>query len=355
MGDRTLDIAFWDYDRTRLLTDGSVGIAGVEPRFHGARIVTEIFEGMIRGRYDVSELGMTYFLRTFDDEGRSPFVAIPVFLNRAFRHGAVYVNRASGIARPQDLAGKRIGELALYGHDAGVMAKGVLSDEFAWRPEQSRWVVGGIDFPMEPIDFVARTVPPGVEVEWVGKDVDLGDMLEAGDLDALVSADVPEAVLSGSPRVGRLFEEHRIDREQVQRLLGDARRDVHDDAGPALAKLRQHRLHHGKRPERVRLEELAHGVHRRAFEGVQPADAGIVDQDVDGSRGLDGLADARRVGDVEGEHAQAVGGGQTHLARRAHGGHHVPPPVDEEAGGLKTEPGRAAGDQDGLHVGSNSL
>ena len=99
MGDRTLDIAFWDYDRTRLLTDGSVGIAGVEPRFHGARIVTEIFEGMIRGRYDVSELGMTYFLRTFDDEGRSPFVAIPVFLNRAFRHGAVYVNRASGIAR----------------------------------------------------------------------------------------------------------------------------------------------------------------------------------------------------------------------------------------------------------------
>ncbi|MGI4942660.1 MAG: hypothetical protein ACRYHQ_19185 [Janthinobacterium lividum] len=109
MADRKLDIAFWDYDCTRLLADRTVGIAGVDAAFHSARMVPEIFEAMIRHRaYDVAELGMTYFLRTFVD-GKLPFLAIPVFPVRSFRHGAIYVNKASGIARPEDLAGKRIG------------------------------------------------------------------------------------------------------------------------------------------------------------------------------------------------------------------------------------------------------
>lgn len=100
--------------------------------------MTEIFKAMIRrNAYDVSELGMTYFLRTFEN-GISPFVAIPVFPNRAFRHGAIYINKASGIEQPKDLVGKLIGELALYGHDAGVMQKGILSDKFGVKPEQSR-------------------------------------------------------------------------------------------------------------------------------------------------------------------------------------------------------------------------
>ena len=218
MADRKLDIAFWNYDRTRLLADGTVKIAGVDAAFHSARIVPEIFEGMIRQRaYDVSELGMTYFLRTFQDGG-SPFLAIPVFPVRSFRHGAIYINKASGIAQPGDLAGKRIGELALYGHDAGVMPKGILSDEYGLKPEQCRWIVGGIDFPMDPVDFVPHPVPEGVEVEWAGKDVDLGKMLEAGEIDALISADIPICVLEKSPKVGRLFEDYgTVEREYYKR------------------------------------------------------------------------------------------------------------------------------------------
>jgi len=103
MTDRKLDIAFWNYDRTQKLTDGSVRIEGVDATFHSARIVPEIFEAMVRKRaYDVSELGMTYFLRTFQD-GDSPFLAIPVFPVRSFRHGAIYINKDSGIVRPEDL------------------------------------------------------------------------------------------------------------------------------------------------------------------------------------------------------------------------------------------------------------
>lgn len=218
MPDRKLDIAFWNYDRTRLLADGTVKMAGIDATFHGGRIVTEIFEAMIRRRaYDVSELGMTYFLRTFE-RGTSPFVAIPVFPVRSFRHGAIYVNKASGIVRPEDLVGKRIGELALYGHDAGVMPKGILSDDYGWKPEQSRWFVGGIDFPLKPVDYVARPVPAGVEVEYVDEHVDLGDLLERGEIDALISADVPKCVLAGSPKAGRLFEDYRaVERDYYRR------------------------------------------------------------------------------------------------------------------------------------------
>ena len=214
-----LDIAFWSYDRTRLLADGSVKIEGADVAFHSARIVPEIFEAMIRRRaYDVSELGMTYFLRTFDEEGHSPFLAIPVFPVRAFRHGAIYISRNSGIEKPQNLVGKRIGELALYGHDAGVIPKGILSDDFGVKPEQSRWVIGGIDFPIGPIDFVSHPVPTGVEVEWVGTDVDLGAMLERGEIDALISADAPKAILEGSPKVGRLFEDYEaVERDYYRR------------------------------------------------------------------------------------------------------------------------------------------
>jgi hypothetical protein len=218
MTDRKLDIAFWNYDRTRLLADGTVKIDGVEPAFHSGRIVTEIFEAMVRDRaYDVSELGMTYFLRTFEN-GPSPFLAIPVFPVRSFRHGAIYINKASGITRPEDLVGKRIGELALYGHDAGVMPKGVLSDDYGVKPEQSRWIIGGIDFPMDPVDFVPHPVPPGVEVEWAGKDVNLGKMLEDGEIDALISADTPKCVLEKSPKVGRLFEDYEaVERDYYRR------------------------------------------------------------------------------------------------------------------------------------------
>ena len=218
MTDRSLDIAFWNYDRTRALSDGRVKIEGVEARYHTARIVPQIFEAMIRRRaYDVSELGLTYFLRTFAD-GASPFLALPVFPNRCFRHSAIYVGADSGIERPEDLVGRTIGELALDGPDAGVMPKGILMDEFGFRPERNRWIVGGIDFPMDPVDFVRQPHPAEVEVTMAEKGTDLGVLLEAGKIDALISADVPRCVLDGSPKVRRLFPDYEaVERDYYRR------------------------------------------------------------------------------------------------------------------------------------------
>ena len=207
MAELKLDIAFWNYDRTRALAEKHVQIAGVDATFHSAPIVTEIFEGAVHGKYQVSEMGMTYFLRTFIKQ-ESPFLAIPVFHNRAFRHSAIYINKASGIQTPGDLNGKTIGELALYSHDAGIMAKGMLMDEFGFKPETCRWIVGGLDWPMKPIDFVPRPRPAGIDIADIPQGKELGAMLEAGEIDALISADNPKCILENSPRVGRLFPDY---------------------------------------------------------------------------------------------------------------------------------------------------
>ena len=141
------------------MADGTVKIEGVDANFHSSRVVTEVFEAMVRQRaFDVAELGMSYFLRTLDFDD-PPFLAIPVFPNRCFRHSAIYVNREAGIKEPQDLAGKTVGEFAMYGHDAGVWPKGILADDFGVTPDQCRWVVGAPRLAVEADRLCAAATP----------------------------------------------------------------------------------------------------------------------------------------------------------------------------------------------------
>ena len=220
MDDPELRIGLFPYDHVRALFDGTVTIDGVAASFTGARIVTEIFEAMIRRQaFDVAELGWTYYLRTLDLDD-PPFLALPIFPNRQFRHSAIYVNTASAISTPQDLAGRTIGEFATYGHDAGFWPKGILSDEYGVTPEQSRWVIGGLDWPMPPIDFIPFLHPADIEVTPAPAGKELGQMLDAGEIDALISADVPKCVLDGSPRVARLFPDYRSTERDYYRRTG---------------------------------------------------------------------------------------------------------------------------------------
>lgn len=218
MGNLQLKVGGRAYDRTRALFDGTVKFAGIDATFDGAGLVSDIFERLIRHQaYDVSELGLTFYLRTLALDN-PPFIAIPVFPNRAFRHSAIFINQASGIEKPADLAGKTIGEFGLYGHDAGVWPKGILADVYGVRPEQSRWLIGASDWYMPPFDFVAQPHPAGVDVQPVPVGKALGPMLEAGEIDAFISAVTPQCVLDGSPRVGRLFPDPEpVERAYYQR------------------------------------------------------------------------------------------------------------------------------------------
>ena len=93
-------------------------------------------------------------------------------------------------------------------------------DEFGFRPETCQWVIGGLDWPLRPIDFVAHPHPANVEVIDVAKGKELGAMLETGEIDALISADVPKCMLERSPKVGRLFPDYKEVESDYYRRTG---------------------------------------------------------------------------------------------------------------------------------------
>ncbi len=218
MPDLKLSLACWDYDRTRALIDGRVRPQGIELAVSTMFNVGEIMERMVRGRqYDVSELGITYYLRTLKFSG-APFIAIPVFPNRFFRHSAIFVNANADIAGPKDLVGKKVGELHRYGHDAGIWAKGALADDYGVKASSMAHYVGGMDRPVPQPDWAPFQPPPDVEIHQLSPAQNLNDMLERGEIDALFSAHVPPAFRSGSPKVRRLFADYEtVERDYFQR------------------------------------------------------------------------------------------------------------------------------------------
>lgn len=106
MSDPAVKIGCFRYDTTRALFDGSVTVAGAAPTIETAATLPEIFERMVRGReFDVAELGLTFYLRSLDHD--APFIAIPVFPNRVFRHSCMFVNTSSGIDEPKTSPARR--------------------------------------------------------------------------------------------------------------------------------------------------------------------------------------------------------------------------------------------------------
>lgn len=206
MSNLHLTLACEDYDRMRAVRDGLVKPEGINLNYL-VMPVEEIFWRMMKyEEFDASELSMGAFL-VAAARGRRPFIGIPVFPSRTFRHRCVFVNSQSGIKGPQDLRGKRMG-VPEYTMTAAVWLRGLFQHQYGVRSEEIDWVQAGEEEPgrKDRVDF---EMPPGVRIEMIA-DRTLNEMIESGEIDAMMSPRMPTCFVQGSPKVRRLFPNYKI-------------------------------------------------------------------------------------------------------------------------------------------------
>ena len=189
-----LSVAVGDYDRTRPLVDGSVAIDGVNPIFMTLG-PEEIFFRAFRGaEFDVCELSLSsYTLKTA--QGNSPYVAVPAFVSRAFRHTAIYV-RTDRVKKPADLKGRKVG-VPEYQLTANVWARALLDDDFGVKPADIHWIRGGIEEAGRP-EKLTINLPPGVRLDNAPEGATISALLESGDIDGFIAPRPPTLVEKGS-------------------------------------------------------------------------------------------------------------------------------------------------------------
>jgi 4,5-dihydroxyphthalate decarboxylase len=192
-----------DYDRTRALFDGRVQIDGVDPVYMLLNPEEMFFRAMRSRDFDISELSFSSYL-VKHSRGECPYIAVPVFLSRAFRHTSLYA-RKDRIKRPEDLKGKRIG-LPEYQLTANVWARALLQDDHGVRPEDVTWVRGGIDTPGRP-EKIALQLPPNVRVESAPEGSTISELLDRGEIDGFMAPRPPSRHVLKNPNVGWLFDD----------------------------------------------------------------------------------------------------------------------------------------------------
>jgi 4,5-dihydroxyphthalate decarboxylase len=200
-----LTLACWNYDRTRALADGSVLPDGIELNYLNLP-VEETFFRMLRYReFEVAEMSLSsYTVSLFQDN--PPFIAIPVFPSRVFRHGSIFVSAKSGIREPKDLIGKRVGNPE-YQLTALVWIRGILSDEYGVDPAAVEYWTGGEEQAGRE-EKILIDLPPEFRVRHIGPNQTLSQMLADGELDALYTARIPSTFVSRPKDVRRLFEDY---------------------------------------------------------------------------------------------------------------------------------------------------
>jgi 4,5-dihydroxyphthalate decarboxylase len=199
-----LTIATVDYDHMRDFREGRVTASGIDATWLNLGL-HEMFARFLANReWDVSELSFAKFIAEATRPD-SDLIGLPVFPRREFRFGIIYVNRSRGIRHPEDLYGKRIG-LPEWAQTATVYTRGSLVHDFGVPLAQVEWVQAGIN-ENGRVEKVEIELPPGVRLTSVA-DRSLSELLDSGEIDALMGATVP-ACFGKNPDVVRLFPDFR--------------------------------------------------------------------------------------------------------------------------------------------------
>jgi 4,5-dihydroxyphthalate decarboxylase len=223
-----LNFACGPYDRTEALRNGTIQPDGIELNYLTMQ-PAEIFWRMLQyGEFHACEMSLsnTTSMRSIEDP---PFVAIPVYPSRVFRHGYFFINTTKGIEKGADLKGKR-GGVPEYSMTAAVYMRGLMQHEFGVKPTDVEWVQGRTD-------RLGRALPPDVRLTQAPPGTELGDLLERGEIDFLITANNPLSFRRGSPKVARLFpnyaeaEKDYYRRTQIYPIMHTVviRRDVYEN------------------------------------------------------------------------------------------------------------------------------
>ncbi len=216
MANLPITFACGPYDRMEALNLGEIRPDGIDLRYLPIQSPPEIFARMIKTQsFDVSEMSLAHYC-IMKTRGDFPYVALPVFPSRVFRHGYIFININSGISEPGDLAGKRVG-VQEYRQTAGVWVRGILQHEFGVDLDTIQWVEGGVNAPRAPDDEMDLRPIRELSIEIIPSDQTLNDLLEAGEIDAYYGARRPQALDNGR-NVARLLPNYReLEKDYYQR------------------------------------------------------------------------------------------------------------------------------------------
>jgi 4,5-dihydroxyphthalate decarboxylase len=165
----------------KALKDGEVKPATFEFAFEEVDPIIAAFRRMVRGNeFDICEMAITTYICA--REHGKPMTALPIFLVRAFHHGAILVNTKAGIRTPKDLEGKKVGVNRGYTVTTGVWARGILQDEHGVDLSKITWVLSGDE-------HVAEYKPPANVVP-IGPGKNMNDMLVSGELVAAIGVEI---------------------------------------------------------------------------------------------------------------------------------------------------------------------
>jgi 4,5-dihydroxyphthalate decarboxylase len=221
------------YDRMLALHTGEVQIEGVDLNFLVDDNPRNIFDRMAAGlEFDAAEFSSSEYISRFV-AGQCPFVAIPVFASRVFRHSFIFVNKKH-IKSPKDLEGKRIG-VPVYTMTAAIFIRGLLSDEHGIDFSKNEWVEGDINSAKPHGNPTILPTAKKLSISANKSGRSLSKMMEDGELQAIIGTGVPEA-FGRNPDIVRLYPDYRAaemeyyKRTKIFPIMHTVviRRDVHE-------------------------------------------------------------------------------------------------------------------------------
>ena len=213
-----LTLACGPYDRTEALRNGVVQPEGIDLLYVPIQSPPELFARMVhKTSFDVAELSLSLYLQ-LRSRGDFPFVALPVFPSRMFRHSYVFLSPDAAVDTPADLAGRRIG-VQEYHQTAGVWIRGILSQSYGVDFSGVSWFEGGVNAARQPDPTIDLRPAGDLDITFIGTDTCLDEWLAAGRIDAYLGARSPRSFRRGGP-VRRLFPDARAEERSWYRQTG---------------------------------------------------------------------------------------------------------------------------------------